>query len=266
MAEETKPPGTTGQAAPPPVASANPARTDSGYSAPAATVATVEKFGGNPGGRPRKDGLKPGSQEALAVDREKARVRQQNHRARVAASNPPVLPANLPPGPGAPAPQAPGVAALPPGESVQVVAPWQPDLLRPLFEELVPEVEAEMVASNTTKAAEARLPAALIKEVEKDSRWSQTAKKAVIVSSPPVAAKLLGLMGISPENQNEVVLVGALLSIWRGHARVARRLDTLIAERNGTARPGSGPSVSVTGPGVPLSVPPPPPGAPPVIS
>jgi len=60
--------------------------------APGAKV-TAPLFGGYRGGRKRKDGLVPGSPEALAADREKDRLRKERQREREgAAAEPPPLP------------------------------------------------------------------------------------------------------------------------------------------------------------------------------
>lgn len=108
----------------------------------------------------------------------------------------------------------------------------------------MPQAEAELVAMTTRKAVKASLPTSLLKEIERDARWSNTAKTALTVSAPQVAAKWLNKAGISAENQPEVVLSTALLSIAVAHFRLSRRLDLLIQQN--AAKPAPADSIKNT--------------------
>jgi hypothetical protein len=103
--------------------------------------------------------------------------------------------------------------------------------LRPLFEQLIPTVEALTVNQLTGRAEKAHLPASLIKEIERDAKWSAVSKNAVNLAAPQVAAKWLNKSGISAENQPELVLGTALATIFASHTMLLRRLDKLIASR-----------------------------------
>ncbi len=133
--------------------------------APGAKV-TAPLFGGYRGGRKRKDGLVPGSPEALAADREKDRLRKERQREREgAAAEPPPLPGvagAAPPPPGA---VDPGAAS---GEPQSL--PWESKLLEPLFAQLLPSLESLSVNQIAGKAAKAKLPGALVTEIERDAR------------------------------------------------------------------------------------------------
>lgn len=200
-------------------------------SKPAASVdalARATEFGSTaPKGKPRADGLPPGSDAARAADRAKEAKRQAEYRARVRAANPPPLPSK--PTTFQSAPDALSDAVV--SDSGSPFVPWDTSVLAPLFEEIVPAVEQEAVASLTNRAAKAQLPAPLLKQIEKDAHWSTAAKKSLTVTGPQVAAKWLNKLGVSAENQGEVVLALAVASIAFTHFRLSRKLDALIADR-----------------------------------
>ena len=135
-AMEAKP----GHSDPPSVAPATPAG-EAPNAAPAnSALASVPRFGGLRGGRARNDGLKPGTPEAQAADRERDKQRKQRLRD----------------------------AAMP-----------EP--------------------------------------------------------APQVAAKWMNKAGISAENQPEIVLGTAVVSILAVHMKLIRKLDKLIATREAAA-------------------------------
>jgi len=194
---------------------------------------TAPLFGGFRGGRKRKDGLAPGSPEALAADREKDRLRKERQRDRQRGPDPAPLPSVA----GAPA-AAPGALGADPGLEGAPVLPWEAKMLEPLFEQLLPAVEELSVNQIASRATKARLPVEMVREIETDAKWSTPAKKALEIAGPQVAAKWLNKTGISAENQPEVVLGTAVASILAGHVLLLRRLDKLIAVANApTARP-----------------------------
>jgi hypothetical protein len=111
--------------------------------------------------------------------------------------------------------------------------PWDPETLKPIFEQLIPAAEQVSVQSLTSRAAKANLPAEVLKEVEKDARWSPPTKTALLISAPQVCAKWLNKTGISAENQAEVVLGTAIASLIASHALLARKLTQMVAEHGG---------------------------------
>ena len=116
---------------------------------------------------------------------------------------------------------------------------WQPEMLKPLFEQLIPTVETMTVAQVTSRAEKARLPGALVKEIEENAAWNEAARKALELAGPQVAAKWMNKTGISAENQPEVVLGTAVAAIVASHVLLLRRLDKLIAVANApTVKPG----------------------------
>ena len=116
-----------------------------------------------------------------------------------------------------------------------------PETLRPIFEQLVPACEQLDVQTITRLAAEADLPKEVLKEVEKDARWTPPTKTALLLSAPQVAAKWLNKSGISSENQGEVVLGMAIASIVASHVLLVKKLERMIADKNPPkeAAPGS---------------------------
>jgi len=200
-----------------------------------AAAATAPLFGGLRGGRPRKDGLIPGSPQAIAADREKDRLRKQRQRdAEFAAREPAALPGAVAGQPVA----TPGAVPVDAGVQGPTPVPWDAQMLAPLFEQLLPAVENLSVEQITSRAAKARLPAEIVKEIEGEAKWSKPAKKALEVAGPQATAKWLNRLGISSENQAELVCGTALASILAGHALLLRRLNKLIEVANTPAKPG----------------------------
>lgn len=191
-------------------------------------------FGGFTGGRIRKDGLRPGSPEALAADREKDRLRKNRANAAArqsaAAANPAPLPAAVA-GEG----QTP-LGGVGTGPSLPFdgsgVTPWDSQTLKPLFDQLLPAVEALTVRQIVERADKAKLPGAVVKEIEKDAAWAEPSRKALAVAAPQVAAKWLNKSGVSAENQPELVMGTALAAIIVGQQATLRRLDKLILAAN----------------------------------
>ena len=223
----------------PPVAG-GPAITASATAAasPAARI-TAPLFGGLRGGRKRKDGLVPGSSQAIEADREKDRLRKENQRKREqAAADPTALPTAGLANESSPAPGA--VAGNLDTEGIPPL-PWDAKMLAPLFEQLVPTIEELTVNQIASRAAKARIPADIIREIEVDAKWSKPAKKAIELSAPQVAAKWLNKTGISAENQAEVILFTAISSILASHVMLVRRLDQLAAAVNVPVKPAASP-------------------------
>lgn len=198
------------------------------------------KFGGNVGGRPRKDGLVPGSPEALEADRAKARERMRRKRAleKTAAvlaqtqSAAPDAPPGLPPAPGdspAPAPGGPGV-------------PWDPGLVKPIFEQLIPACEKYAQGRLVAKAGKLAAPPELIREIERDAAWPAPAKAALVSAGPICAAKWLNQSGIGAENAPEVILGTALATLVAHHLALSAKLDRLIAAQAPPPKPAPPPT------------------------
>src|SRR5436309_8856098 len=133
-------------------------------------VATVPRFGGLRGGKPRTDGLVPGSAEAAAADRERDARRKRERRDKVKAPEPAPLPSITSPVANPVATPVAGEAAQPGAVPVSFV-PWDAQTLKPLFDQLIPTVEDLHVDHLTGMAEEAKLPGEIVKEIGRDARW-----------------------------------------------------------------------------------------------
>jgi hypothetical protein len=195
----------------------------------------VPKFGGLRGGKARKDGLVPGSAEAAAADREKEKLKKQRQRAAKRADPPPLPPR----GPGMVDPGGPE-SGVPDGGSGPLggpSVPWQAETLKPVFDQLLPTLEQLTVNQLAGRAEKARLPAELVREIERDAQWSAPAKKALEIGCPQLAAKYLNKTGVSAEYQPEVVVGTALATIVSTHTLLLRKLDQLIAAQQPKEEP-----------------------------
>src|SRR5438876_1602426 len=96
---------------------------------------------------------------------------------------------------------------------------------------MIPTVEDLHVDHLTGIAEEAKLPADVVKEIGKDARWPGPSRKAIEIAAPQVAAKWLNKSGISAENQPEVVLGTAVVSIFVAHHKLSVKLQKLLEVR-----------------------------------
>ena len=219
---ETQP----GHSTPTPVATAAPATEAANAAASASALATVPRFGGLRGGKPRTDGLVPGSVEAAAADRERDRRRKEAERKTEPAPLPSMSASVASP---VAAPVA-GEAAQPGVAPVSFV-PWDAQTLKPLFDQIIPTVEDWHVDHITGLVDGAKLPTEIMKEIGRDARWPAPSRKAIEISAPQVAAKWLNKSGISAENQPEVVLGTAIVSIVVSHRKLSLKLQKLLEAR-----------------------------------
>lgn len=140
----------------------------------------------------------------------------------VPPSNPVAAPA------GAPAAPAPALAPAP------GPVPWTPDLLRPLFEEVVPAAEKARVSKLCAKAAP--LGPEFVAEVKKDAPWNPVTKATLIASGPPAISKVMNRLGISSEHSDVMIFVTALGSIFASDAKLSEKLDEMVEKRKADER------------------------------
>jgi hypothetical protein len=230
-----------GPETPPPVAQGNPAGSPQPAAPPVTAKSSVPLFGGNRGGRKRKDGLKPGSPAAAAADLEKERLRKQNERLEKRQLLPPTLPPATGP---APAPQnipvafvdqpQPGADGVLPGANAAPApfVPWLGKKIEPVSERLVAIMEELRGRRISKRARLANLPPETVEEIEHTIGWDNNLKRLLSESSAEVAAKYLNKAGVSAEYQPEITLAGALLAAIHSDNQVMKRLDKLIAAAN----------------------------------
>lgn len=153
--------------------------------------ATVIPKGGNSGGRPRDDGLVPGSEAAKEADRKKEAERSKRRRAEakladLAAGKAPTLPAVVTNGPG---PVPPESSALAGG---MVVAPlgW----LAADFQSIAPHtldlVEQWRIQSKIELAEEGKLAGPVVAQIGKDAAFPPLAKASLRETSPEFLARV----------------------------------------------------------------------------
>ena len=192
-------------------------------------LASVPKFGGNRGGKPRTDGLVPGSPEALAADRAKDAERKRAERAKLRASSPPPLPSALPTGSNSPDAQSDnqgtGVSA-----PISTDVPWVTDDIRPLLDELIPLLEQESIESRAQRAREGNLPTKVVAEIEKDARWKEFTKLGLSRGGSEILIKWLNRLGVSTANKGEITFALAFVHMLLHNRKIDRRIDTMIQE------------------------------------
>ena len=188
-------------------------------------MVSVAAFGGNATGRKRADGLRPGSPEAEEADRKKDRLRKQA--ARAVLPVPAVLPAP------APAPLAtPGnPALLPAGLPLAPAVAWVGEDLEFTAEELIALLEELAAGAITSKMLLAKLPPDVVKEIEKDARWSDRAKRMLKLGGSKLSAKYLNEFGVPVEIKPWLDVMLAAFQILLSHVRIIRRIDLVIAEQ-----------------------------------
>jgi hypothetical protein len=196
---------------------------------------SVIPFGGNRGGRPRKDGLTPGSEAALKADREKDAKRKRDRRVELAAQNPPVLPSAPVAEPGEPidpnASPADHLVPLPVVSDAPVIS-WLAKDVEPLAKELILLTEELASKSISTRANKARLPKEIVDEITADARWNERAKAMILSGSSDLFAKYLNESGISVELRPWIMIGVGTMQIALGHLKLISRLDKLIALAN----------------------------------
>lgn len=189
-------------------------QTDGGGGAMGAEAIST-RFGGSPTGRPRADGLRSGSPEALAADREKSKERKRKSReSKRLAKDAPPLPSLGDDG----ETPVPALAAV----------PWEPALLEPVVHEMMTALEALSIRQITARAAKVPdAPPGFVETVASDASWNVPAKTALQSSLPQVACKWLNRSGISADNAPEVIAVTAAMSIYLGHSILLKKLDAM---------------------------------------
>jgi hypothetical protein len=192
----------------------------------AGATATVVKHGGNRGGKPRADGLVPGSQEALEADRDADRLRKQITRANAAAAQAPSpIPSvhGQPQAPGAPLVPGPGGLAAPYNGPAPPV-PWTADMLKNICGQMIGACETLTANQLLDAALKVGMPEAVIEEMKLDGDWPALSKEALIIALPELCAKWLNKAGISSEYRFELMVGGAALGIGQNHLAQLRRI------------------------------------------
>ena len=182
------PAGTTPVA---PVANAPSPGADAGLAVPPAP--SPVKFGGNPTGRTRHDGLKSGSPEALEADRKKNAERMRLVREKTAAEKvPPPLPSAVP---GAAGEGATRIAVADGFIDVASVG-WTAEDFKQVAPSTIELVEQWRVSAAIDLAEEGKLTGSVVKKIASDAAFPGPAKRSLQDTSPAALAKLFNTLNV----------------------------------------------------------------------
>jgi hypothetical protein len=213
-----------------PVAAGKPAGEIAGLAGGKADSAK-KPFGGNAGRKTRADGLKPGSPAALAADRLADAERKRKEReARRLVTPPPALPAATPPAVDSVAATAEAAAGFVAGGEVDPVLAWSPDDFRQCAGELVDLAEAWRIDCHAKRAAEGKLPGAVVKEIAAGAAFPPGSKKSLATSSPVTLAKMFNALKVPLAVKPVITTAPALAYIIVRDLQTSARIESLIAE------------------------------------
>jgi hypothetical protein len=202
-------------------------------------AASVAAFGGLRGGKPRDDGLVPGSPEALAADKDKDAKRKRDDRAAKKLADPQPLPSAPANGVHTVSPALNGAAALPGTAPIVQEIPWDPAALRPLLEELIDGAEQGRAEKRRARAAAVGLPDRVVKEVTAGAVYPAAAKRALALSGSNGTAKLMNSLGVSGKYSDVAIAATALTAIMVSNRRSDAKFEELITEFKKAQKPGA---------------------------
>ncbi len=164
---------------------------------PIAAPAAPAAFGGNPTGRTRKDGLKPGSTEAAEADRKRNAERMASKRAaEKSAALPPPLPASTT-GTSAVLSDS-GSTKIPVTDGVTEPAgvDWTDADFKQVAPDTIDLLEQWRVADKISLAEEGKLSGVVVRQIEKDAAFPAPAKRSLQSSCPAALAKLFNALRV----------------------------------------------------------------------
>ena len=175
----------------PPVGNAPSPGANAGLGVP--TTSSPVKFGGNPTGRTRNDGLKSGSPEALEADRKKNAERMRLAREKVAAEK---LPAVLPSA--APGTASEGATKIPVLDGLADVASvgWTAEDFKQVAPSTIELIEQWRVSAAIDLAETGKLTGAVVKKIASDAAFPAPAKRSLCDTSPAALAKLFNTLNV----------------------------------------------------------------------
>jgi hypothetical protein len=215
-----------------------PAPGPTGGQIPVAAPAPPAAFGGNPTGRTRKDGLKPGSPEAIEADKKYNRERMAAKRAtEKSTALPPALPAST--AATSAVLSSPGQTSIPVVDGAQDVAPmdWLPDDFKQVAPDTLDLLEQWRIADKVSLAEEGKLSGPVIKQIEKDAAFPATAKRSLQSSSPAALAKLFNALHVPIALKSYITTCPTLLYLMVRDMQQRSEIRKLIlseAERSRT--------------------------------
>jgi len=158
-------------------------------------------------------------------------ARKREARAEKKSATPPeALPAGDPPAVEPVAAAADPAAGFVAGDAVDPVLAWTPDDFRQCAVELVELAEAWRVDCHTKRAAEGKLPAAVVKEIANGAAFPSGSKKSLSTSSPVTLAKMFNALKVPLAVKPLVTTAPALCYIVVRDLQTSARIEKLIAE------------------------------------
>jgi len=167
----------------------------------------------------------PSADEARRAKwREKAKRAYERRKARLAGQPVP----DAPTAPGLVGGTAGDPVAAPLGGPGVVVGPvpWTSDMVRPLFETILPQLE-KLTVEQAVAAASKLKDDSLVAMVRKEAPWNPVAKATVLAQGPDETAALMNSLGVDATHGRAVILAGAIGSIFVQHRMLLSKLEQM---------------------------------------
>lgn len=156
-------------------------------------TASPVKFGGNPTGRTRNDGLKSGSPEAVEADRKRNAERMRENRAKVRSEQPAEpLPSALPSVAGDSSTR---ISVTDGGFDAPSVG-WSAEDFKQVAPSTIELFEQWRISAAIDLAEEGKLSGAVVKKIASDAAFPIPAKRSLCDTSPAALAKLFNTLNV----------------------------------------------------------------------
>lgn len=233
------------------MASNNVADKSGGLVAPAPAAPGVIRFGGNKGGRPRKDGLTPGSPEAIAADRDADAKRKREARAAASAqrmaTNPPRLAPLASPVANTPAQTIPVVD----GPPVDAPVNWLASDFNQVAVDSIELADLWNIQRHVKRRLDGKLPHSIVAATADEVGFPAKSKQSLQSSSPAGLAWAFNALGVPVAFKPFVSTFPALTYLVLRDFSIMAKEDKLIAEEKerrekADAQKASAPSAAKT--------------------
>jgi len=193
----------------------------------------VARLNGLRGGRPRKDGLIPGSPEAKERDNKDAKDRMQRLRDNRRASTLPPLPAAPTPEPGQPPSATNPAQTIPVDFAGGVPAPvigWTPADLQPVVENAIAVGEEWDALDNRKILEPLGLDAAAQSRILSPTRWPQSAKLGLQKGGAESLSEIFNITGVPTGIKKHLLSLPAAAYLFQHIKESKGELKKLVAE------------------------------------
>lgn len=224
----------------PPVGSVEqkPVASATGGQVPVAAPAGPAAFGGNPTGRTRKDGLKPGSPEAAEADRKRNAERMAAKRAEEKSRQlPPALPASN--SPTSAVLSDPGAKTIPVLDGFSEPSPvdWLAEDFKQVSVDTLNLLEQWRIEDKVSLAESGKLSGATVKQIAKDAAFPDKARTSLQNSSPAALAKMFNALRVPVALKSYITTAPTLLYLIVRDMQQREEIKRLIeSERSREAK------------------------------